>query len=245
MTGQIIDVMVFNHTEIDWELFELWLDGPVEAMCINKIKAGYSEDLSNEIVQAELHNNFRLFDMLEPMLHQPSIFSEQLVCQIDSSTRAELISRYYQLDESVARFETLKKKLAPVTFLQFRTVTEALIQSWTTGVDVDDSGDPVLDRLLNDMESLFKPLNRSILGLGSQLYHNKEIKDIFINSWEKLVEPLKQQRFSLEEVNQILDCYEEILKNGRFVLESDLGTIYLRYFSCLKIIISTFYSAIK
>ena len=23
------------------------------------------------------------------------------------------------------------------------------------------------------MESLFKPLNRSILGLGSQLYHNK------------------------------------------------------------------------
>ena len=44
---------------------------------------------------------------------------------------------------------------------------------------------------------------------------------------------------------KILDSYEEILKNGRFVLESDLGTIYLRYFSCLKIIISTFYSAIK
>ena len=30
-----------------------------------------------------------------------------------------------------------------------------------------------MNRLLNDMESLFKPLNRSILGLGSQLYHNK------------------------------------------------------------------------
>jgi len=30
-----------------------------------------------------------------------------------------------------------------------------------------------LNRLLNDMESLFKPLTRSILGLGSQLYHNK------------------------------------------------------------------------
>ena len=44
---------------------------------------------------------------------------------------------------------------------------------------------------------------------------------------------------------KILDSYEEILKNGRFVLESDLGTTYLRYFSCLKIIISTFYSAIK
>merc|ERR1719244_233349 len=162
--------------------------------------------------------------MLEPILHQPTMFAEQLVFQIDSKTQEELISRYYDLDSTVARellakklsgrlrkdldevsektgatlkscrrqfdnikrilkvveempgkfysnitsmfnlsddlandysviifvgvhrFETAKKKLSPITFKEFSIVSQAIMQNWTSGVDVDDNGDPVLDR---------------------------------------------------------------------------------------------------
>jgi len=353
-----MDVMVSNHTDIDWEVFDLWLDGTPEGICVTQLRDSYPDhDLPADILIAELHNQYRLFGMLEPILHQPTIFSEQLVWQIDKNTQDELIKRYYALDDTVARellgrklsgrlrkdldevsektgsslkscrrqfdnikrifkgveempgrfitnirstfnladplnlkysviifigvhrLETTKKKLYPVSFRDFSIVARAIMQNWTSGIDVDDQGDPVLDRdffaalrelkavqdrekehkyvfidsvnkcgskrLTSDMEAHFKSFNRNVIGIGSSLHHNKEMKDIFINTWEKIVEPLKQQRFSNQELDQILDSYEEILTLSQFQLDSELNSIFLRFFTTLRVMISTFYAAMS
>ena len=52
---------------------------------------------------SDLHDNYRLFNLWETMLHQPIMFSEQLVFQLDSETQNLLIEKYYALDDSVVR----------------------------------------------------------------------------------------------------------------------------------------------
>eukprot|EP00088_Acartia_fossae_P028703 TRINITY_DN2952_c0_g1_i1.p1 TRINITY_DN2952_c0_g1~~TRINITY_DN2952_c0_g1_i1.p1 ORF type:complete len:366 (+),score=57.01 TRINITY_DN2952_c0_g1_i1:37-1134(+) len=220
-----MDVLVSNQTDIDWELFEMWLDGQVEGICVNQLRERYKdENLNYEDILSELQNNFRLFGMLEPLLHQPNMFSEQLVWQLDHSIQRQLIGRYYALDDSVARellgrklsgrlrkdldevsektgvplkscrrqfdnikrifkaveeapgrfttniknlfnlsselatkycvlifiavhrFETTKKKLSNITFSDLSIVTQSIMANWTPGFDVDEGGDPVLDR---------------------------------------------------------------------------------------------------
>jgi len=360
MAGQgalALDVMVSNHTDIDWEVFNIWLGGSMEVLSVNRIRTGYEDEgVTNEMVQADLQNNFRLFGMLEPLLHQPTMFSEQLVWQLDTMTQNDLISRYYALDDQVARellgkklsgrlrkdldeisektgstlkscrrqfdnikrifkvieevpgrfysnikttfnlpdqlatnyavilfigvhrFETTKKKLSFIPFQDMSLVSQAIMNSWTLGMDVDENGDPALDRdyfgllrelkgvqdrekehrsvfiqtlskhadnrLVSDMESFFKSFNRNVINIGSTLHHTKEVKDIFINTWEKVVEPLKQQRFSLKEVEQIVSSYEEILTENQLPLDSELTNNFIRFFSTLKVIITTFYKTI-
>jgi len=171
-----------------------------------------------------------------------------------------------------------KKKLAPIPFQDLSYVTQAIMNTWTQGVDVDENGDPALDRdylsalrelkavqdrekehrsiyiqslssiadnrLVSDMESHFKSFNRNLINIGSTLHHNKELKDIFINTWEKIVEPLKQQRFSTNEVVQIVESYETVLKDNLLNLDTELATNFLRYFTTLKVMITTFYKTI-
>jgi len=220
-----MDVLVSNQTDIDWELFSMWLEGQVEGICVNQLRERYKEEnLNYEDVLSELQNNFRLFCMLEPLLQHPNMFSEQLVWQLDNKTQAQLISRYYALDHSVARellgrklsgrlrkdldevsektgvplkscrrqfdnikrifkaveevpgkfttniksmfnldaqlsvkycvlifiavhrFEATKKKLSCITFQDFSIATQSIMANWAPGFDVDEGGDPVLDR---------------------------------------------------------------------------------------------------
>ena len=252
------------------------------------------------------------------MLHQPIMFSEQLVFQLDSETQNLLIEKYYALDDSVVRellgrkfssrlrkdldetsertrvslrscrrqfdnvkrvfrtleempgnfihniktnfllppalaekysvivfvachrFEINKKKLNYLSFDDFSTVCKTIMRDWTcSGVDVDENGDPCLDRdffyslrdlkcllekekehrynvcqmlaktsimkqrALSEVEANFKNINKNMIWLGQTLYNNKEVKDLFVNVVDKVVEPLRQYKFTLEDLSQV------------------------------------------
>jgi len=349
-----MDVLVSNQTEVDWDLFEMWLDGQVEGICVNQLRERYKDEhLSYEDILSELQNNFRLFGMLEPLLHQPTMFSEQLVWQLDDKVKSQLITRYYALDDSVARellgrklssrlrkdldevsektgvplkscrrqfdnikrifkaveelpgkftvniknlfhlentlavkysnlifisvhrFETTKKKLNNVSFSDFRTVTQSIMLNWTPGFDVDECGDPVLDRdylatlreikniqerekdhrscflqsiskfadtkFTSECESHFKSLNRNIISLAASLFHSKELKEIFVNVMERVVEPLAAAKFTQNQVELILRSYEDVLTENQLHLDPMLKIHFIKFFATLKIIVETFY----
>ena len=178
-----------------------------------------------EFLLSDLHDNYRLFNLWETMLHQPIMFSDQLVFQLDSGTQNLLIEKYYALDSAVVRellgkkfssrlrkdldetsertrvslrscrrqfdnikrvfrtveelpgnflhnikttfllpeylaekysvvvflachrFEMVKKKLNYLTFEDISLVCKTIMSEWTcAGVDVDENGDPCLDR---------------------------------------------------------------------------------------------------
>ena len=44
---------------------------------------------------------------------------------------------------------------------------------------------------------------RKIIFAGQTLYNNKEIKDLFVNVVDKIIEPMAQYKLSLEELKQV------------------------------------------
>ena len=137
------------------------------------------------------------------------------------------------------RFEICKKKLNYLTFEDFSKVCKVIMTDWTyNGVDVDENGDPCLDRdffynlkdlkyliekekehryalcqylgknnmnqrSLSEIEANFKNINKNILSIGQTLYNNKEVKDLFVNVVEKIIDPLKQYKFTTNDLNQV------------------------------------------
>lgn len=284
----------------------------------DKILSGSgSTGVQFELLLSDLHDNYRLFNLWETMLHQPIMFSEQLVFQLDSETQNLLIEKYYALDDCVVRellgrkfssrlrkdldetsertrvslrscrrqfdnikrvfrsmeempgnfiqniktnfllppelaekysvivcvachrFEINKKKLNYLSFEDFSIVCKTIMNDWTcSGVDVDENGDPSLDRdffyslrdlkcllekekehrygvcqmlaktsmkqrSLSEVEANFKNINKNMLWLGQTLYNNKEVKDLFVNIVDKVVDPLKQYKFTSEDLSQV------------------------------------------
>ena len=281
------------------------------------LKGSGSTGVQFELLLSDLHDNYRLFNLWETMLHQPIMFSEQLVFQLDSETQNLLIEKYYALDDCVVRellgrkfssrlrkdldetsdrtkvslrscrrqfdnikrvfrsmeelpgnfihniktnfllppalaekysvivfiachrFEINKKKLNYLSFEDFSIVCKTIMTDWTcSGVDVDENGDPSLDRdffyslrdlkcllekekehryavcqmlaktamkqrALSEVEANFKNINKNMLWLGQTLYNNKEVKDLFVNIVDKVVEPLKQYKFTSEDLTQV------------------------------------------
>jgi len=176
------------------------------------------------------------------------------------------------------RFETTKKKLNFISFDDFSLVSKAIIKDWTSGVDVDESGEPSLDRdflnYLRDLKSLaekekdhryavcqwlgrnnmnqrplseieanFKNINKNILNIGTTLYNNKEVKDLFVNVVDKIVEPAKQCRLSHEDLAMFLSAYTKVVTDGTVMVESVLRTNFEKYMKTVTVIVLTFYKA--
>lgn len=43
---------------------------------------------------------------------------------------------------------------------------------------------------------------------GQTLYNNKEVKDLFVNVVDKIVEPLKQYKFSTEDLQNVMNQFD-------------------------------------
>jgi len=349
------DVFVGNYPVIDWELYDLWVEGYTEKEAMTALKDKILPGVAAGVQFADLQDNYRLFNLWEMMLHQPIIFSDQLVFQLDSDTQNLLIEKYYALDsvvvrellgrkfssrlrkdlddtsertkvnlkscrrqfdnikrvyrameelpgnflhnikttfllpESLAekysvvvflachRFEIVKKKLNYLTFEDFSVVSHAMMHSWTmSGIDVDENGDPCLDRdffynlrdlkyllekekehrfavcqilgknnmnqrSLSEIEANFKTLNKHILSIGQSLYNNKEMKDLFVNVVDKIVEQVKQYKLSQDDLNQFLAAYSQVISDGTIVLDSELKLNFLKFIKTMSLIILTFY----
>ncbi|XP_014676738.1 PREDICTED: acidic fibroblast growth factor intracellular-binding protein-like [Priapulus caudatus] len=76
-----------------------------------------------EVLKSDIHNHFKLFDMLEPLLQQPPRFEKQLKFQILPEMQRMIIENYYKFDDCVIR-EILGKKLSSKTRKELDDVSE-------------------------------------------------------------------------------------------------------------------------
>jgi len=177
------------------------------------------------------------------------------------------------------RFETTKKKLGFLSFDDFSVVCKAIMKDWTSGgVDVDESGEPSLDRdffnylrdlknladkekdhryavcqylgrnnmsqrPLSEIEANFKHISKNILNIGQTLYNTKEVKDLFVNVVDKIVEPTKQCKLSIEDLSMFLSAYCKVVVEGTLQVESDLRTNFEKYMKTITVIVLTFFKA--
>lgn len=125
MSAEVVDVFVGNYTDIDWDLFELWVNGYEVSEALSFIAKGFKKDKKNlsnaslsdypshyittELLASELNNNFKMFTMMEQLLVTHGKFTEQF--QFNSDIQTLWIERYYSLNDSVCR-ELLGKKLS-------------------------------------------------------------------------------------------------------------------------------------
>lgn len=110
-----VDVFGGNYTFIDWELYELWINGlsVPEALSVLRERGIFQDypNASSDLVVSDLNDHYRLYLMLENMLLTYGKFSEQLSFQIDFEAQTKWIERYYALDNKLCR-ELLGKKLS-------------------------------------------------------------------------------------------------------------------------------------
>lgn len=96
----------------------------------------------------------------------------------------------------------------------------------------------ITDKKHNDLDFQFKTLSRNIINIANGLNHSKEVRDLFLDIVDKVLEPIKSIKLTHNEVNQFLKHYKETpslidhLKSNRNLLrvwERFIGT----FNSCL------------
>jgi len=98
-------------------------------------------------------------------------------------------------------------------------------------------------RSLAEIEANFKNINKNIVCLGQSLYNNKELRELFVNIVEKIVEPFKQFKFSAEDLTQFLSCYLAVVRDGTVKLEPELNKNFVRFIQTLNVLIIIFFKA--
>jgi len=177
------------------------------------------------------------------------------------------------------RFETSKKKLAFLSFSDFSIVCKEVMLHWSPeGQQVDDSGEPLLDkdffytlrelkslgekekehryavcqnlgrqnlekRAMSEIEANFKTLSKNLLNIGQGIYSSREVRELFVNVVDKVVEPLKQWKLSPEEVSLLMSAYTGVVVEGTVQLEPLLKASFQRFMKTITVIITTFHRA--
>ncbi|XP_063429103.1 acidic fibroblast growth factor intracellular-binding protein-like [Mytilus trossulus] len=109
-----LDVFVGNFTIIDFELYDLWLNGLSDVDAAHVLQKGELQHcpwVTIEDIVSEVHDHYRLFNHLEKILKNPTHLADQQIHQIDAEAQTLLIEKYYQFDEVVIR-EIIGKKLS-------------------------------------------------------------------------------------------------------------------------------------
>ncbi|XP_076318708.1 acidic fibroblast growth factor intracellular-binding protein [Tachypleus tridentatus] len=76
---------------------------------------------------------------------------------------------------------------------------KSLIMSFISG--------KVSDKIYNDLDCNFKNLSRTIVNIAYGLNHSKEMKDLFVDLVEKVIEPCRQARWTKRELQLFLESY--------------------------------------
>ncbi|XP_048586124.1 acidic fibroblast growth factor intracellular-binding protein-like isoform X2 [Nematostella vectensis] len=108
-----INVFIMDPTQVDLEVYDLWLQGLSEIEASNhRITDGslVKYGATHTIITSDTRDHYRLFNMLEHFLQNPLVLGKQLLVQIPPNIQETLIERYYQFDKEVIR-ELLGKKL--------------------------------------------------------------------------------------------------------------------------------------
>lgn len=89
-----VDVFGGNYTFIDWEIYELWINGlsVPEALSVLRERGIFQDypNASSDLVVSDLNDHYRLYLMLENMLLAYGKFSEQLSFQLDHDAQSKV-----------------------------------------------------------------------------------------------------------------------------------------------------------
>lgn len=109
-----IDVLVSDNTAVDLTLFQYWLDGCTvneAANLVRRNEADFLKNFSEDLLIADILDQYRTFALIEKLLPCPSKLSEDWTFRMAEETKITLVEKFYDFDESVMR-SILGKKLS-------------------------------------------------------------------------------------------------------------------------------------
>ncbi|XP_021945753.1 acidic fibroblast growth factor intracellular-binding protein [Folsomia candida] len=128
-----VDVFIGNHTFVDHEIFQLWIEGnsAQEAAVVLQQRGALQTfpGATSDFLLADVCDHYRTYVLLEKLLHTPPRIFEQWTFQMDSQTQRMLIDHFYEFDDIVMR-EILGNKLSTRHRKDLDKITE------TTGVNL-------------------------------------------------------------------------------------------------------------
>lgn len=108
--------------------------------------------------------------------------------------------------------------------------------------------------MVKTLETNFGILLRNLTSIGSSLIHSKDLKDLFVDVQEKIIEPCKQLKWSKEDIDIVLSSMAETLREyetglvlgqyGKYFAKDKKKwrvETYLRYLDVLKQAIHVLY----
>ena len=82
---------------------------------------------------------------------------------------------------------------------------------------------------MSEIEANFKTLSKNLLNIGQGVYSSREVRELFVNVVDKVVEPLKQWKLSPEEVSLLMSAYTGAIVDGTVQLEPLLKVSFQRF----------------
>jgi len=109
-----VDVLVTDNTTVDLILFDYWLDGYSVEQSLKLLKrteAHFLKDFSDDLIIADILDQYRTFALIEKLLPCPSKLNEDWTFRLSDATKVTLVEKFYDFDEAVMR-TILSRKLS-------------------------------------------------------------------------------------------------------------------------------------
>eukprot|EP01119_Soliformovum_irregulare_P019309 TRINITY_DN6085_c0_g1_i3.p1 TRINITY_DN6085_c0_g1~~TRINITY_DN6085_c0_g1_i3.p1 ORF type:complete len:452 (-),score=97.47 TRINITY_DN6085_c0_g1_i3:98-1423(-) len=112
-----LDVFITDPILVDFSVFNLWIEGHTAKEASLRRKAlssgtPFDGQLFPELIGRDTIDQFRNFDLLEPILENPESFHNESLIQIELHVFRKMVNEYYSLNEDFLR-ELAGKKLRP------------------------------------------------------------------------------------------------------------------------------------
>ncbi|XP_055858541.1 acidic fibroblast growth factor intracellular-binding protein isoform X3 [Episyrphus balteatus] len=152
------------------------------------------------------------------------------------------------------RFETSKKKLNYLSFSDFFYCSQAVMEYWTYTYqhsgpeyyDTEMDKEFLLD--LRELRCLFEKEKeikqsywRSIITIAINLHRNRELRALFADLSEKLVDPWKQNNWCLNQVKQFLDAVSQSILELEISRDQETRCLWDRYMQVIIICLERMY----
>ncbi|EEC03150.1 acidic fibroblast growth factor intracellular binding protein, putative [Ixodes scapularis] len=82
---------------------------------------------------------------------------------------------------------------------------------------------------LQDLESNFKSLTRTLVNIAYGLNHSKDLRDFFIDIVEKIIEPCRSAHWTREELQVVMEAFSKSPQSATFPHELHLYEVWVRY----------------
>ncbi|KAH7939682.1 acidic fibroblast growth factor intracellular-binding protein isoform X1 [Rhipicephalus sanguineus] len=96
---------------------------------------------------------------------------------------------------------------------------------------------------LQDVESNFKSLTRTLVNIAYGLNHSKDLRDFFIDIVEKIIEPCRTAHWTVDELQLVMDAFVKSPQSVTFGHDLHLHEVWVRYAETMAKCVYKLYSA--